>query len=151
MTVDHFAGRHRAASATFSALALLLMLMLLTAGQAGAADARIDSGRVQGLDEDGVSIYRGLPYAAPPTGPLRWREPAAVAAWPGVRPATGPAPSCSQKRGLSLDGGGDPGVLDEDCLTLNVFTPSGAAAGTLPVMVAARRRAGLWRRRLAAV
>ena len=102
MTVDRFAGRLRAASATFSALALLLML--LTAGQAGAADARIDSGRVQGLDEDGVSIYRGLPYAAPPTGPLRWREPAAVAAWAGVRPATGPAPSCPQKRGLSLEG-----------------------------------------------
>ena len=128
-----FAGRVCAGLAGFSRLALLLMLG--AAGQASAADARIDGGSVRGLDEDGVAIYRSLPYAAPPVGPLRWREPAAALAWSGVRPATAPAPSCPQKRGLSLEGGGDPGVLDEDCLYLNVFTPSAAATGTLPVMV----------------
>ena len=115
--------------------AALRLLLLGLAGHAAAADARIDGGWVQGLDEDGVAIYRGLPYAAPPVGPLRWREPAAALPWAGVRPATAPAPSCPQKRGLSLEGGGDPGVLDEDCLYLNVFTPSGTAAGTLPVML----------------
>lgn len=92
-------------------------------------------GRAQGLAGDGVETFKGLPYAAAPTGPLRWRAPQAAAAWDGVRDAAQPGPACIQKRGSSLEGGGDPGVTSEDCLTLNVTTPRASRDVKHPVMV----------------
>ena len=56
-------------------------------------------------------------------------------AWSAVRQASFAGASCSQKRGLSLEGGGDPGTIDEDCLYLNVLTPRAEAGAKLPVMV----------------
>lgn len=58
-----------------------------------------------------------------------------AAAWSGTRDASKVGNACPQKRGLSLEGGGDPGTLDEDCLNLNVFTPRAEAGARLPVMV----------------
>jgi len=80
-------------------------------------------------------VFRGLPYAAPPVGERRWREPQEALPWPGIRAAVAAAPSCPQKRGLSLEGGGDPGRLDEDCLYVNVFVPRERTGSRLPVMV----------------
>jgi para-nitrobenzyl esterase len=92
-------------------------------------------GQVQGESRpDGITVYRGLPYAAPPVGPLRWREPQPAVPWSGVRAATSFGPACPQKPGLSLEGGGDPGALSEDCLYLNVWQPV-ASATPRPVMV----------------
>ena len=93
------------------------------------------AGPVQGALEEGVAVFRGLPYAQPPTGPLRWRAPQAVTPWTEPRAATAAQAACPQKRGLSLEGGGDPGRLDEDCLYLNVFAPPAEAGAQLPVMV----------------
>ena len=93
------------------------------------------SGPVRGTMQGEVAVFRGLPFAAPPVGALRWRAPQALASWTSVRQAVVAAPSCPQKRGLSLEGGGDPGELDEDCLYLNVFTPRAEAGAKLPVMV----------------
>ena len=93
------------------------------------------SGPVQGIVENEVAVFRGLPFAAPPVGDLRWRAPQPVPPWSSVRQAAAFAPSCPQKRGLSLEGGGDPGKLDEDCLYLNVFTPRAEPGAKLPVMV----------------
>ena len=75
------------------------------------------------------------PYAAPPVGALRWRAPQPVTPWANTRDASKPGDACPQKRGLSLEGGGDPGTLNEDCLNLNVFTPRAEPGARLPVMV----------------
>ena len=119
--------------AAWAGLLSLIVWPLTCAAQD--APVATDAGPVQGAVRDQVSVFRGLPYAAAPVGALRWREPQAVASWSAVRPAVDAAPSCPQKRGLSLEGGGDPGRLDEDCLYLNVFTPRAQAGAALPVMV----------------
>ena len=93
------------------------------------------SGPVQGAVENNIAVFRGLPFAAPPVGQQRWREPQPVQPWSAVRQASTAGASCPQKRGLSLEGGGDPGTINEDCLYLNVFTPRADAGAKLPVMV----------------
>jgi para-nitrobenzyl esterase len=95
---------------------------------------RTDSGLVRGVDESKVRVFRGIPYAAPPVGPARWRPPRPVAPWKGVREAREFGPSCPQPPFIAE--GGAPAPLSEDCLTLNVWTPASATAGSrLPVMV----------------
>lgn len=122
-------GRHRQWWRALGACVLAALPLLAQATTTGA-------GQVQGEPlADGITAFRGLPYAAPPTGPLRWREPQPVAPWSGVRPAAGFGPACPQKPGLSLEGGGDPGALSEDCLYLNVWAPTAAPARSRPVMV----------------
>ncbi|MGW2618350.1 carboxylesterase/lipase family protein [Streptomyces sp. NPDC001500] len=90
--------------------------------------ARIRQGRLKGVTADGVTTYQGIPYAAPPVGPLRWRPPAAPPAWTGTRTAAEPGPACAQ-----------PEVADsaEDCLYLNVTTPADGAdrPASRPVVV----------------
>ncbi|OLT46133.1 carboxylesterase/lipase family protein [Cellulosimicrobium sp. CUA-896] len=90
---------------------------------------RIDSGRLQGLATvDGVE-FRGVPYAAPPTGDLRWEPPQPVAPWSGVRGAEQYSPVCPQAPP-------SPNGQSEDCLTLNVTVPQGTTtAARLPVIV----------------
>jgi para-nitrobenzyl esterase len=110
---------------------------LLTAPAAAAAPApaivKVEAGRLQGAVSDGVLAFKGVPFAAPPVGPLRWRPPQKPASWAGVRPATTFGKDCLQ--GVVP---GDPGVgtnLGEDCLFLNVWRPAEATAKKLPVMV----------------
>ncbi len=91
-------------------------------GAGGAPNVRIDNGAVRGMAVAGSSVdaFLGLPYAAPPTGNLRWRPPQTPADWQGVRNATTFAPSCPQNPGAFLP----PGPTSEDCLYLNVYTPA---------------------------
>lgn len=103
--------------------------------QAQAPMAETAQGPVQGRLENGIATFRGIPFAAPPVGALRWREPQPVQNWTAPRQADTAGPSCIQQRGTSLENGGDPGKLDEDCLYLNVFTPLAKPAAALPVMV----------------
>jgi para-nitrobenzyl esterase len=93
------------------------------------------SGRIVGTQSQEIAIFRGIPYASPPVGMLRWRAPQPAGAWPDTRDGSKVGNACPQKRGLSLEGGGDPGTLDEDCLNLNVFTPRAEPGTKLPVMV----------------
>src|SRR3954452_17800325 len=98
--------------------------------------AETTAGRVAGLEEEGVCVFKGVPFAAPPVGELRFRPPQRVAPWDGVRPATEWtkwAPQPPPARGAGI-GGEDVG-FDEDCLTLNVWTPSADASAQRPVMV----------------
>lgn len=93
------------------------------------------SGRLEGRKEKGLEVFRGVPFAAPPLGSLRWREPQAVVAWGGVRKADAYAASCMQKPGIPVSAGGTDGSLSEDCLYLNVWTPASGTTGRRPVMV----------------
>ncbi len=114
---------------------LSLLVALPIACWAQAPTAETTSGPVQGQVVNDTAVFRGVPFAAPPVGDRRWREPQPVQPWSAVRQAVSAAPSCPQKRGLSLEGGGDPGELDEDCLYLNIFTPRADPSASLPVMV----------------
>ncbi len=88
-------------------------------------------------ENDAVTVYRGLPYAAPPVGALRWRPPQPVPSWSGIRDATAFPPAAPQPPGgvISLFGTRPDAAMDEDCLYSNVWTPAQAAADRLPVMV----------------
>ena len=91
------------------------------------------SGPVRGLEEGGVSVYRGIPYAAPPVGNLRWRAPQPVAAWSETRDAFQFSKACPQHGGPVP--GTPPEPQDEDCLYLNIWTPSERGPEPLPVIV----------------
>jgi para-nitrobenzyl esterase len=96
---------------------------------------QLDDGSLQGMQSQSVLSFKGIPYAAPPTGKWRWQEPQTVAKWKGVRDAKNFGNACIQKPGLSDKNGGNPGVISEDCLYLNVWTPVLPQRGKLPVMV----------------
>jgi len=92
-------------------------------------EARVSGGRVAGTLDGGVAVFKGIPFAAPPLGNLRWRPPQPVKPWPGIRPATSFAPSCVQDP-LLLKLFGGPEAVSEDCLYVNVWSGE-----RLPVMV----------------
>ena len=89
-------------------------------------------GRIEGFEQNGVQVFRGIRYAAPPTGARRFAPPAAPESWTGVRDCTSFGNSAPQPP--SPLPGMAPGVQDEDCLFLNVYTPS-ADKQRRPVMV----------------
>lgn len=96
----------------------------------------IAQGKLAGTREGTNAVFRGIPYAAPPVGELRWRAPVAATAWRGVRPAaTFSAASWQSMEYCKAVGGGDPGQFSEDCLYLNIWTPLEKGDRALPVMV----------------
>jgi para-nitrobenzyl esterase len=119
-------------AATFAALAVLVL-----GGTAHAADVSvsIDSGVVAGQVNGVVEVFKGIPFAAPPVGPLRWKPPQAPTAWAATRDASTYGPACPQTVNADgrPNGGGYVGLTSEDCLNLNVFAPVGAHKA--PVMV----------------
>jgi para-nitrobenzyl esterase len=89
--------------------------------------AQTEQGKVEGIEKLGCLQFRGIPFAAPPVGPLRWKPPQPPASWDGIRDATEFGPICPQNLGTmeQLGGARRPvNPMDEDCLTLNVFTPA---------------------------
>ena len=114
--------------------AALLLFTLPIAGLAASRDViKLDTGRVQGATSGDVQSFKGIPFAAPPVGPLRWRAPQPAAAWSGTRPATSFGNACLQPPPRP----GEPALgapVSEDCLYLNVWRPK-SARGPLPVMV----------------
>jgi para-nitrobenzyl esterase len=111
--------------------AVVGVALAATSAWAAPAPVRIQTGLVQGVQQNGVTVYKGLPYAAPPVGDLRWRAPKAPAAWTGVKTADHFGDSCMQNVRPGAPGG--PLTVSEDCLYLNVWTPAGASRA--PVMV----------------
>ena len=96
-------------------------------GWASVPTAKVEQGELKGSVEDGLSVYRGVPFAAPPVGDLRWRAPQPAAHWEGVRSAEKFAPQCMQSI---------PGIAtSEDCLYLNVWSPAKSASAKVPVLV----------------
>jgi para-nitrobenzyl esterase len=116
-----------------------LAALVLTFGYAWPAAAetprpvRLDTGLVQGVRQGEVIVYKGLPFAAPPTGELRWRPPQPAKRWTGVKVADADAPGCIQAPPEG-PAPGRQGTYAEDCLYLNVWRPADAK-GPLPVMV----------------
>jgi para-nitrobenzyl esterase len=112
-----------------------LLLLLITSPSGAFADEKttgviqLDSGPISGKIEDGVRIFLGVPYAAPPVGALRWKPPQGVASWTQVRNCTAFGPCCPQPKQQ------DTGQFSEDCLYLNVWTTAENPDAKLPVMV----------------
>jgi para-nitrobenzyl esterase len=115
----------------------LIVATALTAVPAAAQPAgptiRTDTGAVRGQSDDGVESWKGIPFAAPPVGPLRWRAPQPAAKWTGVRDATQYSSDCMQKP-FPSDAAPLGTTPAEDCLYANVWRPAGAK-GKLPVLV----------------
>ncbi|HTI21826.1 MAG TPA: carboxylesterase family protein, partial [Kutzneria sp.] len=86
--------------------------------------ARVETGLLRGSDTAGVDSFRGIPYAAPPVGELRWRPPQPAASWPEVREATAYGNRCA-----TAASGNGPRSESEDCLFLNVQRPSYVHSG----------------------
>ena len=118
---------------------LLLVSLAVAAPTANrdqdAATVTIESGALVGeLRPDGMRVYRGIPYAAPPIGSQRWQPPGAVAPWEGERSALEFGKICPQLPTLVAMTGEAFPTTDEDCLFLNVWTAA-APGDNLPVMV----------------
>jgi para-nitrobenzyl esterase len=111
------------------------MLAVLCTGTSLAQEMSLDSGRIEGTTAGVVTSFKGIPFAAPPVGELRWRAPQPVKHWSNVRAAKSYAADCMQNPfpGDAAPLGTPPA---EDCLYANVWRPATAAAGAkLPVMV----------------
>ena len=95
-----------------------------------------NSGRIEGLSRDGLNIFKGIPYAAPPTGERRWLPPGPVEPWTDIRQAQSFGPTAPQNPSQLeiLSSPAEPEPQDEDCLYLNVWTP-GLDDARRPVMV----------------
>jgi para-nitrobenzyl esterase len=96
---------------------------------------RVDGGQISGTTEGGMRVFKGIPFAAPPVGDLRWKAPQRVVAWNGVKAANAFGPQCLQ---TPYPPGSpyatEPAPMSEDCLYLNVWTAANAG-DKRPVMV----------------
>jgi para-nitrobenzyl esterase len=118
---------------------VLIACLLISAATANAANPlqiKTDKGKVEGLltADQKIRAFKGIPFAAPPIGDLRWQPPQPAEKWHGVKLARDFGPHCLQSDTYSDMIFHDPGP-SEDCLTLNVWSPANAKPGTLPVMV----------------
>jgi len=112
------------------------LIAVLMSGAFAADLVKIANGVVSGAgkQKSGVRIFRGIPYAAPPVGALRWKPPAAPQNWAGVRDAVNFAPRCMQQPVFS-DMVFRSSGMSEDCLYLNVWTPAAGKNEKMPVLV----------------
>jgi len=117
-----------------SAVCLLAITALAHAVNKTQDTVKTESGEVQGVTQDGVLSFKGIPFAAPPVGDLRWKAPQAAAHWTSVRKADQYGHDCMQ-----LPFPGDAAPLGtppaEDCLVLNIWVPANRTTTKLPVMV----------------
>lgn len=96
----------------------------------------VEAGTLSGSRENGVLVFRGVPFAAPPVGDMRWRAPQPVAKWPGERAASAHDAPCTQPVDLNstvANFGGVNGAQSEDCLYLTIYAPEGVTDA--PVIV----------------
>jgi para-nitrobenzyl esterase len=113
---------------SFCATACFLCLLHGAAGQSNPV-VSFSSGKLRGsVDADGAAVFRNIPFAEPPVGDLRWKEPVPAKPWTGVRDATTFGPMCHQNDNPQLP-------HSEDCLQLNIWTPKRPMTARVPVMV----------------
>jgi para-nitrobenzyl esterase len=113
--------------------ALAVVLVLATVSIHAQSPVKVETGQLQGVTADGVISYKGIPFAQPPVGPLRWRAPQPASRWKGVRSAADYGHDCMQ---LPFPSDAAPlgTAPSEDCLVLNVWRPADTST-KLPVMV----------------
>jgi para-nitrobenzyl esterase len=112
-------------------LAALLSVLAIPAAAADSPLLNVTGGQIRGAQLDkGGAVFKGVPFAQPPVGDLRWREPVPVKPWPGVRDATAFGAACAQNSGGKMLESSS-----EDCLFLNVWTPEWPVKSRRPVMV----------------
>lgn len=122
----------------FSLLSIAIGLGAVLPGASAAADrVKTANGVLESTTppEAGVRSFKGIPFAQPPVGPLRWRDPQPVKDWKGVRNADKFGPRCMQRTGPGADYWFRSDGMSEDCLYLNVWTPAKSAHERLPVLV----------------
>ena len=112
--------------------ALAATLMLAAPAHAAITQAKTTAGQVQGEAVDGIGEFKGIPFAAPPVGDLRWKAPQPVQPWQGVRKTVAFGPACMQ--GPILAQMGSTATVSEDCLYIDVWTPADAPTDKLPVI-----------------
>jgi para-nitrobenzyl esterase len=110
---------------------LLALGALFVAAPAGAQSGPVvdaPSGAVRGTADGSIEVFKGIPYAVPPVGAMRWRPPAPMQRWKSVRDATAFGPACVQPQGKSASvySPAAPLPVSEDCLTLNIWAPKNA-------------------------
>jgi para-nitrobenzyl esterase len=114
------------------AIELLFLSLLVPLGSPAFAETvRVEGGLLQGTVEDGLRVYRGIPYAVPPIDDLRWRPPQPAPKWEGVRTADHFGRACVQTNTAIAN----LPAPNEDCLYLNVWTPARSEGEKLPVLV----------------
>ena len=123
---------HKHSKIFFAALAVILCAAARVPAQI--STAKVTGGTVEGVVTDGIASFKGIPFAAPPVGDLRWRAPQPVKPWPGVRTAYDFAPGPMQDTAFGAKLGG-PQKISEDCLYLNVWTGARTVDEKRPVMV----------------
>lgn len=115
--------------------ALFTALVLLPGARSARAEVRsqalVESGELDGDIDEGLRVFEGIPYAAPPVGELRWRAPKPPLPWTGIRQAREFGPACPQRpaKDIAIDD------MSENCLTLNIWSPAWRSSDRLPVMV----------------
>src|SRR5579872_1348697 len=102
----------------------LLFIFVLPLQAAITEPVRVEQGLVSGVAgaSPEVRIFRGVPFAAPPVGDLRWRAPKPAAKWTGVRNSSEFSAICMQRRPNGAGIGAEPRPMGEDCLYLNIYT-----------------------------
>lgn len=106
----------------------LILVLAIAVVKAQPTPVKVKEGLIQGAAENGLSIYKGIPFAAPPVGELRWRAPQPAAKWDGIRMADKFAPE-------PIQGAAPFSGKSEDCLYLNVWSPAKSPGDKIPVLV----------------
>ena len=113
---------------------LVLLVLVFFAGACGSppmtTTVEVTGGTIEGVEQDSLFTFKGIPFAAPPVGDLRWKAPTPVEPWTGVKKADAFGPACMQaSRSM-----GNTAPVSEDCLYLNVWTPAKMQDEKLPVI-----------------
>jgi para-nitrobenzyl esterase len=118
---------------TWVGAALAAAWLCATPASAQVSVVSVTGGRIEGVHADGVTSFKGIPFAAPPVGNMRWRAPQPVRRWADIKQADHFAPACVQP--VQSNVAGRRPTFSEDCLYLNVWTPAKSARDQFPVMV----------------